>query len=107
MIKTVVTTTIKLSGDFPIAVHPGGILKEFLDDRGVTQSQLARHLQTDVARINEICNRRRGVSAAMAVQFARAFGTSASLWANLQTNWELSTVNTKRLPRIGRIRVSA
>jgi antitoxin HigA-1 len=66
-----------------------------LDERAVTQSQLARHLHTDVARINEICRRRRGVSAQMAVLLAKAFGTSAALWLNLQKSWELSQVDPR------------
>ena len=81
------------SGDFPIAVHPGDVLQEMLDERGVTQMELARHLDTDVARINEICRRRRGISAKMAVMLGRAFGTSAGVWINLQKNWELSQVD--------------
>ncbi len=88
----------KYPGDFPIAVHPGDILQEMLDERGIAQSRLARHLKTDVARINEICRRRRGVSAQMAVMLGRAFGTSAQVWMNLQKNWELSQVD----PRLGR-----
>jgi addiction module HigA family antidote len=88
------------SGNFPIAVHPGDILQEMLDERRVTQMELARHLDTDVARINEICRRRRGISAAMAVCLARAFGTSAALWMNLQTNWELSQVDQQAFKRV-------
>jgi addiction module HigA family antidote len=88
----------RISGDFPIPVHPGDILQEMLDERGISQSQLARHLQTDVARINEICRRRRGISADVAVLLGKALGTSAGLWMNLQKNWELSQVD----PRLGR-----
>jgi len=84
--------------DFAIAVHPGDILQEMLQERQITQSDLARHLRTDIARINEICRRRRGISAQMAVLLARAFGTSPELWMNLQKNWELSQVD----PRIAR-----
>ena len=40
------------SVELPIAVHPGDILREMLDEAGVSQSALARHLHTDVARIN-------------------------------------------------------
>jgi addiction module HigA family antidote len=89
----------KYHGDFPIAVHPGDILREMLEERAISQSQLARHLGTDTARINEICRRRRGVSAQMAVLLGKAFGTSATLWMNLQKNWELSQVN----PRVARL----
>ncbi len=85
-------------GGFPVAVHPGDILREMLDERGTSQSDLARRLGTDVARINEICRRRRGISAEMAVLLAKAFGTSPELWLSLQKNWELSQVD----PRVAR-----
>ncbi len=83
----------KYSGDFPIAVHPGDILQEMLDEAGVSQLALAKRLGTDVARINEICRRRRGISAKMAMLLAKVFGTSPALWMNLQQNWELSQVD--------------
>jgi addiction module HigA family antidote len=98
---------LKYPGDFPIAVHPGDILQEMLQERGIPQSRLARHLKTDVARINEICRRRRGVSARMAVMLGRAFGTSAELWMNLQKNWELSQVDPRFAKQIRPLRASA
>jgi addiction module HigA family antidote len=88
----------KLNGNLAIAVHPGEILQEMLDDRGISQTELARHLETDVARINEICRKRRGVSAQMAAMLGKAFGTSAQLWLNLQQSWELSQLD----PRVAR-----
>lgn len=96
-----------LSGDFPIAVHPGDILQEMLDELGMSQSQLARHLRTDVARINEICRHRRGISADMAVLLGKAFGTSAGLWMNLQKNWELSRVDPQVARSIRPLKMSA
>jgi addiction module HigA family antidote len=93
--------------DFSIAVHPGDILQEMLDEKLVSQSQLAKHLRTDVARINEICRRRRGISAEMALKLAKAFGTSAGLWMNLQKNWELSQVDPRAASSIRPLRVSA
>ena len=95
------------AGGFPIAVHPGDILREMLDENGVSQSRLARHLGTDVARINEICRRRRGISAPMAVLLSKAFGTSAGLWMNLQKNWELSQVDPRAARSIRPLRVPA
>lgn len=93
--------------DFPIAVHPGDILREMLAERGVSQTRLAGHLKTDVARINEICRRRRGVSATMAVMLGKALGTSAALWMNLQKNWELSQVDQNTARRVRPLRQSA
>jgi addiction module HigA family antidote len=90
-----------------IAVHPGEILQEMLDEREMTQVALAAHLHTDVARINEICRRRRGVSARMAIILSKAFGTSADLWMNLQKNWELSQVDDKAAAHVRPLRKSA
>ena len=97
----------KYSGDSPIPVHPGDILREMIDDAGLTQSALARHLRTDVARVNEICRRRRGISAAMAVALAKAFDTSPSLWMNLQKNWELSQVPPQTARHVRPLRKTA
>lgn len=79
--------------DFLIPVHPGEVLQEMLEEAGLSQSRLARHLGTDIARINEICRGKRGISAEMAVLLAKAFGISPVVWMNLQKNWELSQVD--------------
>jgi antitoxin HigA-1 len=97
----------KYAGDFAISVHPGEILQEMLDDRGVSQTQLARNLGTDVARINEICRCRRGISAQMAAMLGKAFGTSAQLWLNLQKNWELSQIDPRSTRHVRPLRKSA
>ncbi|HWB53299.1 MAG TPA: HigA family addiction module antitoxin [Tepidisphaeraceae bacterium] len=97
----------KYAADFAIAVHPGDILQEMLDDRGVSQMELARHLHTDTARINEICRHRRGISAKMAVMLGKALCTSPELWMNLQKNWELSQVDASAVSEIRPLRKSA
>jgi addiction module HigA family antidote len=97
----------ELSGNFAIAVHPGDILQEMLDEREVSQAQLARHLHTDLARINEICRRRRGISARMALMLGQALGTTPTLWMNLQKNWELSQVDPRSIGRIKPLKISA
>jgi len=96
-----------IPGDFAIAVHPGDILQEMLDEWGLSQSHLARHLGTDVARINEICRGRRGISAEMALLLGKAFGTSAGLWMNLQKNWELSQADDRKARSLRPLRRSA
>ncbi|HEX3356859.1 MAG TPA: HigA family addiction module antitoxin [Tepidisphaeraceae bacterium] len=96
----------KFPANFAIAVHPGDILQEMLDERGISQLQLAKHLKTDVARINEICRRRRGISAKMAMLLGRAFETSPGLWMNLQKNWELSQVGPETVRYVRPLRAS-
>ena len=91
-------------GSFPIAVHPGEILQEMLEESGLAQVQLARHLKMDPSKINEICQARRGVSAEMAVLLAKALGVSAGTSMNLQKNWELSQVDSELSKSIEPIR---
>jgi addiction module HigA family antidote len=78
-------------GEFPIAVHPGVILQEILEENGRTQAELARHLRTDPSKVNEICRGRRGISAETAIMLAKVLGISAGTWLNLQKNWEHRT----------------
>ena len=70
--------------------HPGEmLLKEFLEPLGITQMELARHLGWPYARLNEIINGRRGVTAASALAVGDALGTGPEFWLNLQKDWDL------------------
>jgi len=82
----------KYPGDFAINVHPGDVLREMLDEIGLRQAELARHLNMDPSKINEICRGKRGISAEMAVLLGKSFQISPGTWLNLQKNWELSQV---------------
>jgi antitoxin HigA-1 len=86
-----------------INVHPGLVLIDELEERGISQTQLASHLGVLPKTINEICRGKRGISAEMAVQLSRALGASPAFWLNLQKNWELSQVDTKRFQRITKL----
>ncbi len=70
--------------------HPGKmLLKEFLEPLGITQLELARHLGWTYARLNEIINGRRGITADSALALGDALGTGPEFWLTLQTDWNL------------------
>lgn len=94
---------MSLKHDISIAVHPGEVLQEELEARGVSQTALAEHLGVHQSKINEICKGRRGLSPEMSVQLSKAFGTSPSFWMNLQSQWELSQVDEDEYSDIGEI----
>lgn len=76
--------------------HPGEILlRDFLNPMGLTQKELAEHLGWTYARVNEIVNGKRGVSANTALALSEAFETSAGFWLNLQNNYDLSQAKQK------------
>ena len=51
-----------------IAIHPGRVLLDELQERGITQSALASHIGVLSKTINEIVRGKRGLSAEMAVK---------------------------------------
>ena len=70
-------------------VHPGEILREELDELGLSANALSKALGVPVNRVTMILNGQRGVSADTALRLARYFGTTPQLWLSLQKTWEL------------------
>ncbi len=70
-------------------VHPGEILREELDELGLSANAVSKALGVPVNRVPMILNGQRGVSADTALRMARYFGTTPPLWLNLQKTWEL------------------
>ncbi len=86
-------------------VHPGEVLKDELEEIGITQTSLAKHINVLPKTINEICRRKRGISAEMAVKLSKALGGSPQFWLNLQNNWELSQINISDFKYIKQVAV--
>lgn len=71
-------------------VHPGEILsEEFLKPAGISQSELARHIDCDVKTVNRIVNGHTGISPVMARKLGAALGPSAEFWLTLQQKVDL------------------
>lgn len=77
------------------AVHPGEILGEEIETRGVTPAIVARDIDVPANRISEIIAGRRNITPDTAFRLSLYFGTSAEFWLNLQAHYEL-----ERLVRI-------
>lgn len=70
--------------------HPGEmLLKEFLEPLEVTQKAFAEHLGWTYARLNEIINGRRNISADSALALGEALKTGPEFWLNLQRDYDL------------------
>lgn len=81
---------------------PGEILKEeFLVPLGISQKQLADHLQCDVKVINRIVNGRTSLTAPMALKLAATFKTTAEFWLNAQKAVDIykASLELKKLPK--------
>ena len=91
--------------------HPGEmLLEEFLKPMALTQRHLAEGIHVPYQRINELVNRKRGMTPSTALRFAKFFGTSADFWMNLQLRWDLyqaGIAEAEELMRIRRIRLAS
>jgi len=71
-------------------VHPGEILREeFIKERNLTITEVAKGLGMARANLSAVCNERAGISPELAVKLSEAFGNTAQFWINLQKNYEL------------------
>jgi addiction module HigA family antidote len=74
-------------------VHPGEVLRDELEEIGLTQSALAKHIGVLPKTINEICRGKRGISVEMAMKLSKSLGGGPRFWLNLQSNWEISQID--------------
>ena len=68
-------------------VSPGEILAEALEERGMSQSELARRMGRPVKTINEIIHAKATVTPETALQLELVLGIPASLWVNLEGSY--------------------
>ncbi len=75
--------------------HPGEMLiEEFLKPMRLSQQSLARSIRVPYQRINEIVNKRRGITPATALRLGKYFRNTAAFWMNLQLRWDLHRAQT-------------
>lgn len=86
--------------------HPGELLAEELEERGLTQTSLAQQLGISVSIVNEIIKGKRNISVEFAMMLEAALGIEASLWINLQREYDLESAkaNPTFVDRLAKIR---
>ncbi|MCC8369187.1 MAG: HigA family addiction module antitoxin [Rickettsia endosymbiont of Oxypoda opaca] len=71
-------------------VTPGEVLEEeFMKPLHISQNQLARDIDVPPSRVHAIVHGRRSITADMALRLGKYFQTSAQLWINLQSHYDL------------------
>ena len=69
--------------------HPGAILKDEIEYRGITQHMLAQEMGMPYSALNEILNCRRPLTEKTALLFEAALGIDAEPLLRLQTDYNL------------------
>jgi addiction module HigA family antidote len=73
--------------------------EEFMQPLGLTQGELANAMGVQRKHVNELCNDRRGVTAATALILARVFNNSPEFWLNVQRRNDLWEAMSSPLER--------
>jgi addiction module HigA family antidote len=80
--------------------HPGLVLREYLGNMPV--SAAAAHLRTTRVTLSRVLNGKAGISANMALRLAAALGTTAELWLNMQSQYDLWQARREKRPAVQR-----
>ena len=67
--------------------HPGEMLREELECRGITQSRLASEIGVKVSLLNELINGKRDFTIEYAMMIEAALGIDSDFWINQQTDY--------------------
>ncbi|MFY9734709.1 MAG: HigA family addiction module antitoxin [Rhodoplanes sp.] len=90
-------------------IPPGEILlEEFMKPHKISPNRLARDIDINPARVNDIVHGRSAITAPVALRLAKYFNTTPELWMNLQAGYELHKARLHDWPKIEkRVRVLA
>ena len=66
-----------------IAFHPGCYIKDIIDEIGMSQGELAKRLQTSGKYVSDLIHGNINLTGEMALKLSIVFGTSVSMWLNL------------------------
>ncbi len=70
-------------------VHPGGILKEEIEYRGLSQRKLAAQMGVSYSILNEVLNAKRPVTTEYALLFEAMLGIDAGLFIRMQADYNM------------------
>lgn len=81
-------------------IHPGETITEIIQERDITQKELAIRTGFSAKHISEVINGKKNISALMAKKLEYALEIPASFWRNLQANYDLEVVQFNELHNI-------
>jgi len=84
-------------------IHPGEILADELEERGMSALALAKALHVPANRISQIISGKRGITADTALRLSQLLGTTPEFWINLQKSYELRLAEQERGEEIRRL----
>jgi len=87
-------------------IHPGEMIKDEIEYRGLSQKKLAAQMGISPTLLNEILNGKRSVSTQYALLFEAALGIDAEIWLRQQARYDMQMAKSDKsfLERLANIR---
>jgi addiction module HigA family antidote len=89
---------------FNLEVHPGEILREQMEEMGLSANALGGRIGVPANRVSTILRGSRSITADTALRLGRFFGQSPEFWLNLQQAYDLAVARREIARELKRIR---
>jgi len=92
------STKIKYANDMMSSelIHPGEMIKDEIQARGITQKELAQQMGVSYSVFNEILNGKRPVTTEYALLLEAVLGTKASIWLGMQADYNMQKIKQNK-----------
>ena len=87
-------------------IHPGEMLKDEIEVRGITQKDLSKRMGVSYTVFNEILNGKRPITTEYALLLEAALGIHAGIWLRLQADYNMQKAKSDKsfIARLEQIR---
>ncbi|MBI5591252.1 MAG: HigA family addiction module antidote protein [Deltaproteobacteria bacterium] len=76
-------------------VHPGILVKDCIDELGLSVAEAAKGLGVTRQQLYNVIAGRSSVTPEMAIRLEKAFGSTAGTWLRMQMNYDLAQMRTR------------
>ncbi|WP_153799082.1 HigA family addiction module antitoxin [Foetidibacter luteolus] len=83
-----------------LAIHPGEVLKDEIEERGLGKSEAAKALDIHGSNLSEIFKGKRNITPALALKLEEVLKIPAEFWLNMQNLHDLTTLKNKRKEKL-------
>ena len=74
------------------ATHPGKLIRDEIESRGLTQGQVAKEMGMAANVLNEIIKAKRNITPSVALKLEKVFDIDAEYWMRLQIRYEIESL---------------
>jgi len=87
-------------------IHPGELIKDEIEYRGISQKRLAAEIGIPASVLNAVLNGKRAVTTEYALLLEAALGIDADIWLKMQSDYnkQIAKSSPSFIARINRIR---